>query len=352
MELLEALHRDGYVVVKNAVSKQDCETIQTEFFDYLEKLVPGFHRNDRSTWTSKILPNRAHGLIQQYRVGTQAHAVHSRTAVKPVFDALYGNQELTCSFDGTCFAPCPSRFHFNNLEDWKEKTYKFESIHIDQTSEGFKSVQGGLAVVDQSENGKVFMCMPGSHKYHKEIMTMHQKDCEAERKRLEEIVDQAQKKQKTETAKLKKMPKSFPLWKEDNWLIMTDEMKAFLKKRGLERIRVPLKQGDVVLWDSRTVHYSSDFTRACNRLEYRLQVFVSFAPRLRGEAYEAEIKKRQQGWKEGRTSHCQAQQLKFFSMAPRTRSQEDKDKVNSMNPVESFNELTLEEKKFHGLVKY
>ena len=50
------LEQDGYVVIPNRVSPDDCAEFREEALSWLERFPHGFKRDDRSTWTSEHLP--------------------------------------------------------------------------------------------------------------------------------------------------------------------------------------------------------------------------------------------------------------------------------------------------------
>jgi ectoine hydroxylase-related dioxygenase (phytanoyl-CoA dioxygenase family) len=345
----EDLRTKGYCVVKSVVSVERCKELENEFFDYMENLQPKFKRNDQTTWTNELLPTRTRGLLQHYAVGTQAHAVHARTECLPIFQALFPEQELTCSFDGTSFAPRPKVFKFADLKDWENKQRQKEAVHIDQTTEGFCSIQGGLALVDQPLDSKVFVVMEGSHHHHEKIMQIQKERRVREKEEILAQISMNTPEKKKLLAKLRQYPKGdVPVWYDENWLIMTDEMMDYLEQENITRKRISLDTGDLVLWDSRCVHASADFTKRSIPNSYRLQVFVSFAPRLpNGVEYDREIKKRTNAFFSGRTSKHSAQILRLFPIAPRTYG-----KRETLESVYSYEELTEEEKKFHGLIHY
>lgn len=50
------LERDGFAVVPNRVSPEDCADFREQALSWLEGFPYGFRRDDRSTWTSEHLP--------------------------------------------------------------------------------------------------------------------------------------------------------------------------------------------------------------------------------------------------------------------------------------------------------
>lgn len=50
------LEQDGFYVVPNVVSPEDCAEFQEQALQWLEKFPHGFKRHDRSTWDAEHLP--------------------------------------------------------------------------------------------------------------------------------------------------------------------------------------------------------------------------------------------------------------------------------------------------------
>lgn len=51
------LEQDGFVVLPQRVSAEDCAEFREQALSWLEKFPHGFKRDDRSTWTSEHLPH-------------------------------------------------------------------------------------------------------------------------------------------------------------------------------------------------------------------------------------------------------------------------------------------------------
>lgn len=60
------LFRDGYAVIKNAVSKDKAATYQSHALTWLESFNLGFDRNDKSTWKKENVPQSWKGGMQLY----------------------------------------------------------------------------------------------------------------------------------------------------------------------------------------------------------------------------------------------------------------------------------------------
>ena len=251
-EMWECLERDGYVVIENVVSPEDCDRLHSLWWDFLEEVNPLISRVDSRTWSGEFIPQNTRGLFQNHNVGFAAHAILARMLMKPVFEVLYGTEELLTSFDGTSWTRKPYNHTYKNLKDWNEKKWEKNAVHIDQTTRGLSSIQGGLAVLDQEEDSHCFLCMPGGHLYHDEIM-------------------------KTKKDKKK------------DWLVLNDEIKAFLREQGLDLKRIVQKnRGSVVLWDSRLPHASAPHCKTSNPNVCRLQIFACMRP-VDPKTYEREM---------------------------------------------------------------
>ncbi len=311
-DLKYQLSMNGYAVVPDFVDEENCQLINTYFWDYMETLNPLLKRNDKTTWTTVNLPANTRGLIQHYNIGFQKHAVLTRNLLAPLFEHLYGTNKLVSSFDGTSFSRKPKNHKYKNLEDWSERGWETDAFHVDQTTEGFKCVQAGLAVIDQDEDSHVFICVPGSHLYHEEIMKLNGG------------------------------------FRKGDWLVMNDETKAFLKSKSLELIRVPLEKGSVVFWDSRTCHSSSGYCRTSDSHTTRLQVFVCMSPAEKDKKiFKTEYEKRKKGYDEGRVSRHNPIVVSLFPKNPRLYAPA-KIQFNIPKSIE----LSENEKKMHGLLYY
>ena len=284
-EIRSCLDKDGYMVIRGVFSERMCEYIYSLFWDYMEGMNPKLKRKDPSTWTNEELPLTTKGLIQQYNAGFQEYSILTHEWMRPIFERVWNTKKLVCSFDGTSFTRKPfKRAQFKNLADWKARAWEKNPVHIDQTTVGFSSVQSGVAIQDQDENGHTFLCIPQSHLYHEELLKL----------------------QKVE---------------EENWQIMNEAQLNLLKSKGLEMTRVPMNAGDVVLWRSDVVHASAPYCQDADEKKHRLQVFVSMGPVL--ESKTERVKEsviRQKAYDQGRVSKHSARRIKLFTRRPRLYS--------------------------------
>jgi ectoine hydroxylase-related dioxygenase (phytanoyl-CoA dioxygenase family) len=353
--LREALDRDGYVVVPNVLD--DPERLASLFWDYMEGLTMGRVRRDsKESLTQANRPVHTRGLLQHYNCGLQRYAIETRMAVKPVFEALWGTDKLTSSFDGTSFTWQRKTYTHKDLRAWRKDAWN-EKLHIDQTEYGFSSVQGGVALTRQRENEHVFVCVPGSHRYHEQLLEISVRAALSDWSKVSDSVKKALHRDgvteyhimgwdaMTAEAKDKVMKIGLKM-KTLHWEVMSDNQKTFLREKcDLKVVRVPLEAGDMVLWDSRTVHTSATYTKDSDQNACRIQVFVAMKPAVNTPE---EIEKRAKAFEAGRVSKHSADYIRLFPKQPHTHG-------SNPAPCEippSDPNMTDEEKRLHGLIPY
>lgn len=315
-QMMAQLEDQGYVIVPDVITTEQCDQLYQGFWDWLTAMNPQLNREDRKTWTKDNLPLNTKGLIQHTNVAFQRFTVDAHMWLKPLFKELWGTDQLWSSFDGVSFTTKGKKPTFKSVEDWRDRAWDKTAVHVDQTTPGFMSVQGGLAVLDQHEDQHVFVCVPQSHKYHEELLALGPAD------------------------------------KQLHWEIQNEAQIAFMKEKGLKQTRVPLKRGSVVLWDSRLVHASAPHCKTAPEDSTRLQIFVCMKPALTDEAeVNKEMATRKRAYEEGRVSKHSADKIRLFSKRPRMYSKQDVATHEKMQIQPSI-VLTDEEKKVYGLAKY
>lgn len=324
--MMEQLRTQGYMVVPGYLT--DCDDLKEGFWDYLETMNSNLKRTEPSTWTKDNLPLNTKGLIQHYNVGFQRFNVDAHMKLKPLFETLYGTSKLWASFDGVSFTQRGQRPVFTDLKDWNEKKWTKTPVHIDQTTPGFISVQSGLALTDQNEDQHVFVCIPGSHLHHETLLDIWNADAE-----LEYAKDECDK---------LRVP-------ERHWQVMTPNQISYLREKGLDMIRVPLNKGDVVLWDSRTVHSSAGYCKTAPVDSVRIQLFVCMRPIPTDPlVVKREMGIRKLAYDTGRVSKHSADYIRLFGKVPRIYCQKDKMVHEKMNVPKSVT-MTKEEEELYGL---
>lgn len=136
------------------------------------------------------------------------------------FSKIWGTSDLLVSFDGINITlPLPT----------SRRSPSGRWPHQDQDSRirGFGCAQGIINLVDNGPEDGGLMVMKGSHKLNDEFF-------------------------KTHSMEKKKEWGTVP----DDWHGFDDNEVEWFEKRGCELMKVDCKAGDLVVWDSRTVHYN------------------------------------------------------------------------------------------------
>lgn len=346
-DMMKSLDRDGYVILPDVISEGTCDELLSSFWDYMEGMNSDICRTKPTTWTKENLPISTKGLIQHYNVGFQRFTVDAHMLLKPVFESIYGTNRLWTSFDGVSFTQKGKRPQFKDVPDWKTKCWESTAVHIDQTTPGFMSIQGGLAVTDQKEDEHVFVCVPGSHKFHEDLLKIWEQDADARFKEKNIAYEATIRELGAGEKKPVRPTRESATF---HWEIMNDNQLAYLQQKGLEMQRIPLKRGSFVLWDSRTVHSSAGYCKSARADALRLQIFVCMRP-VPDNDIEREMRIRRKAYTEGRVSKHSADHIRLFGKQPRMYSVKDKLTHDKMQVPESIS-MTKEEEELYGLRMY
>ncbi|OXH42290.1 hypothetical protein J008_00054 [Cryptococcus neoformans] len=226
---LNDLERDGYVVVPGIVPESTCDEFISEAWEWLESFPYGFKRDDRSTWTNEHLPySTTGGLYNRYSVNHEAFVWKIRTdpGIRKIFEEIWETDDLIVSFDGMN-ASLPindqtGRTDIKPTAPWP---------HIDQNPRNinrFELYQGiaNLAPNGPSDGG---LCvLKGSHKLHQEYF------------------DSIGGFKPDQDAGVLENGYNFKL-EDTEWY----------KNKGCEEVKICAGKGDLILWDSRTIHWNA-----------------------------------------------------------------------------------------------
>lgn len=234
----EHLKKHGYVVLNNVIPSERLEVYRSQFWDWMESFGTGINRNDSTTWTNANWPHSMHGLLQHFGIGHAQWVWTLRTEPKilKIFARIWDVpvEELLCSFDGA-----------NLTRPTKRSQHGWE--HLDQGSSDseFKCVQGCM----------VLQTCDGGLKFYKNSNRKHAK-----------------------------FFKKFNITTKGNWHKLNEEEKAWYTAR-CETTEIPNIAGNLVLWDSRTVHWGYAPTNVP-----RMCAYVSYLPRSRATPKQLERK--------------------------------------------------------------
>jgi ectoine hydroxylase-related dioxygenase (phytanoyl-CoA dioxygenase family) len=176
------------------------------------------------------------------------------------FSKLWGTDELLVSFD--CLnVTLPNRPDLPARAPWQ---------HIDQSpnKRGLHCVQGIINLCSSGPDDGGLVVYPGSHLLNDEFFDAHPNSA------------------------LKQL-------RNDIYLFPKDELEWF-EQRGLQPHKVCAELGDLILWDSRTIHYGADATEAGKHI--RTAIYATYMPACL--AKEEQLEKKRKVFDEfGSTSH-------------------------------------------------
>lgn len=217
------LDEHGYVVIAGALSPGEAARAIDLTWDYLEELGTGVDRRDVSTWDDDRWPTAVHGgILPGHGIGHSAAQWFIRGVpnVKRAFAAVWDTDELLVSFDGMALW----RPHAIN-PSWK--TNRGGSwLHIDQHPigrPGRQCVQGLVNLLPTSPARGGNVLIPGSHKKFATIPDVYPQ-------------------------RLGRVPVGV-----DHFRFPSDDPML----AGTPPIMCHMEAGDMLLWDSRTIHCSS-----------------------------------------------------------------------------------------------
>ncbi len=222
-ESLEHLETEGFVVIANALSITEAHHALDLTWDYLEGLGTGIDRNDMSTWGDDRWPIvTSGGIVPSLGIGHSAAQWFTRSvpSIKTAFASIWDDDDLLVSFDGMAL------WRPTDVDPEWETTRGGSWLHVDQhpiTRPGFHCVQGAVSLMPSSPATGGNILIPGSHKWFPDIPTRYGE-------RLERLPD----------------------WL-DHFRFPADDPRL----QDTPPIMCHMEAGDMMLWDSRTVHCSS-----------------------------------------------------------------------------------------------
>lgn len=212
-------------MVREAVSKEKALAYADKGYEWLESWGLGFDRHDRSTHKTKNLPWHVRGgLYFKYGIGHEQFVwdLKSEPGLVDKFEQVWGTKELLVSYDGI------------NLSLPEQERPKTDPLfapwsHVDQSTcrTSFDCVQGILNLLPNGPDDGGLMVLDGSSQYYTELW---------------EHFDH-------------KKPERG--WNEHAYQTVDAEMCQWLEAKGCTWIKVCAQPGDLMLWDSRTIHYGA-----------------------------------------------------------------------------------------------
>lgn len=258
----------GYVVVKGAIPRDRAASYQNKAYEWLKSFDPDLDIDKPSTWDASKLPVQTdRNTFEHYSVVHEKFMWEARMepGVIDAFAKVWGTDELLVSFDAV-------NVTFPGL-----KPVRSPWPHIDQAprKRGLHCVQGIINLSHAGLEDGSLVVVPGSHKL------------------VEKFFDD-----KTD-------PSTWEM--RDNRYFSEKDMEWF-KEYNLAPKKVLAEPGDLILWDSRTIHWGGEPTADSNIV--RTVIYAAYAPATL--ASEASIKEKQKVFHlHGATTHWPHDNIKL-----------------------------------------
>lgn len=248
---LSDLQKNGYAVIKGAIPAERAQQYQEAAHDWLKTFDTPLDFNDPSTWTSANLPVQSKiNTFSAYAVPHEKFMWDARLepGVVDAFATIWGTSDLLVSFDALNVT-FPNR---------KDKPRKGAWPHVDQSPfrKGMQCIQGVINLSHSGPEDGGLVVFPGSHNHVEDFFA-------------------------TQTDRA--------TWeKKDIYLFSTEELK-FFEDKGIKPHKVCAEPGDLLIWDSRTVHWGAEPTEKGTTI--RTVIYASYAPAKLASKEALETKK-------------------------------------------------------------
>ncbi|KAH7024815.1 phytanoyl-CoA dioxygenase [Microdochium trichocladiopsis] len=246
------LAENGFAIIKGAIPRERAVGYQEKAYEWIKSFPGDLDMNDPETWVEKNLPMT--NSIKAYAYYCVSHEkffwdARQELGVLGAFAKLWGTDELLVSFDAMNLT-FPNRKDVPRRPTWE---------HIDQSPmrRGVHCVQGLMALSPSGPEDGGLVVFPGSHKLNEEFFD-------------------------TQTTR-------------ESWLPMKDvhvfsrEQLDWFAARGVHPHKVCLEVGDMVMWDSRTIHYGSEPTEKSSQI--RTALYATYVPASLASADQLELKR-------------------------------------------------------------
>ncbi|KAJ5885507.1 hypothetical protein N7495_010017 [Penicillium taxi] len=232
------LKSQGYAVVKGAISLEKARHYQQKALDWVTSFGSPLDLNDPSTWTVANLP--VQGKANQYSNYSVVHEkfmwdARMEPKILEAFSKVWGTDELLVSFDAVNIT----------LPKMQDKAKRQPWPHVDQAPmrRGLHCIQGVINLSQAGPEDGSLIVLPKSNQVTEEFFDTQ--------------VDPS-------------------TWETRDFRhISTEELKWF-EARGIKPLRVQAEPGDLLLWDSRTVHWGGEPTDKSDII--RTVIYASYSP--------------------------------------------------------------------------
>ncbi len=271
---LDDLASQGYAVVKAAIAPEKARYYQEKAFEWLKSFDASLDVNDPSTWEKADLPIQTDkNTYESYGVVHERFMWEARQepGVLEAFKRVWGTPELLVSFDSL------------NVTLPNLKAARAPWPHVDQAprKRGLHCVQGIINLSHAGPEDGSLVVIPGSHAL------------------VEEFFDT-----KTDPATWE--------WRDNRYF--DDKDMEWFRGHGLAPKKVLAEPGDLILWDSRTIHWGGEPTEKSDTI--RTVNYAAYAP-AKLASKEALAEKQRVFSANGATTHWPHDSIRLRDMQAR-----------------------------------
>lgn len=281
---MEELQEKGVTIIRGVLNSAECSEMKDEMWRYLEHITRGwgtcisYANPDSWRQWSNLFPKHSM-LLQNWQIGQSQLCwnVRQNPKVAAEFAKIWNvnAEELLVSFDG-------ASFHFPPERTGRGWYLGHEWLHCDQSfaRNNFECVQGWINAYDTRPGDATLTYLEGSHKLHADFA------------------------------------KAYEISEKDDWYKLSGNQVDWYLSRGCIRRQIECAAGDLVLWDSRTIHAGVEPKKDRAQENFRCCVYVCYTPRKFATA--ANLKKKQKAFEDMRTTSHWPHKPKLFPINPRT----------------------------------
>ena len=245
------MEKNGVAVIKGAIPRDRAIAYQQKAYGWLQSFDTALDFNDPSTWVKENLPVQSKiNTFHSYGVAHEKFMWDARMedGVLDTFAQIWGTDKLLASFDSLNIT-FPNRKDLPRKGAWE---------HIDQSPlrRGLHCIQGILNLSPSGPEDGGLVVYPGSHALNDEFFD-------------------------TQTDKSTWVPL-------DRYLFSPEQLDWF-KLKGIQPVKVCAEVGDLIVWDSRTIHYGAEPTEKSNQI--RTVIYSAYTPAKLASPEQLELKR-------------------------------------------------------------
>lgn len=239
--LQETIQKYGVAIVAGVLNQAECDAMSDGLDTWLEQF-PRYDKNRPEKWRISDLAPVQSMIYQGHEIGQcqMVWDVRQNPKIVSIFESFYNvkdPKDLLVSFDGVGFL-------FPGKKIWNQSEYG--NFHVDQgyLEPGFRTLQSWVTAFDVNEGDATITVFEKSNQWHsimKEVF--HKNDT-----------------------------------RNKHFNVLEPDQLKYLVQNGCHPISITCKKGDMVFWDSRTVHAGTKPFEWRSSPNKRLVVYVCYAP--------------------------------------------------------------------------